>query len=176
MKHQNMLTGSIWKCLIFWWWHNVRTYALGLLWLTLSRNNLHSRRREINLCEKQSKYIQKMFERENNFGSLTHPPVPAGGCGDGIPLWLFCRRTTAELCEWLWKRQNVDLNKPPDAKRFRMVQHPVQECLEVPELSDEWCKGLWDPSKFTLVLFWKRSHRDGTMFTPRAEVCLSHKF
>lgn len=34
------LTGRIWKCLIFWWWHKVSTNALGLLWLSRNRNNL----------------------------------------------------------------------------------------------------------------------------------------
>lgn len=44
IKHQWVHTGSIWKCLIFWWWHNVSTNALGLLWLTLTRNNLCNKR------------------------------------------------------------------------------------------------------------------------------------
>lgn len=37
------LTGRIWKCLIFWWWHKVSTNALGLLWLSRNRNNLTHR-------------------------------------------------------------------------------------------------------------------------------------
>lgn len=45
-KHQWVHTGSIWKCLIFWWWHKVSTNAFGLLWLTLTRNNLCSKRKQ----------------------------------------------------------------------------------------------------------------------------------
>jgi len=37
------LTGKIWKCLIFWWWHKVSTNAFGLLWLSLNRNNLRGK-------------------------------------------------------------------------------------------------------------------------------------
>lgn len=37
-----VLTGKIWKCLIFWWWHSVSTNAFGLLWLSRRRNNLGS--------------------------------------------------------------------------------------------------------------------------------------
>lgn len=43
MENASTPTGSIWKCLIFWWWHNVSTKALGLLWLTRSRNKLENK-------------------------------------------------------------------------------------------------------------------------------------
>lgn len=44
-RQQEAHTGSIWKCLNFWWWHSVSTNALGLLWLTRTRNNLHMGRK-----------------------------------------------------------------------------------------------------------------------------------
>lgn len=37
-----VLTGRIWKFLIFWWWHRVSTNAFGLLWLSRRRNSLWS--------------------------------------------------------------------------------------------------------------------------------------
>lgn len=61
IKHQWVHTGSIWKCLIFWWWHKVSTNALGLLWLTLTRNNLCSKReqRDVKKNSKQNKTKQR---------------------------------------------------------------------------------------------------------------------
>lgn len=61
---KEMRTGSIWKCLIFWWWHNVSTNALGLLWLTLSRNNLCSRREEYYSAES---ILQMQKEKSQHF-------------------------------------------------------------------------------------------------------------
>lgn len=36
----SILTGKIWKFLIFWWWHSVSTNAFGLLWLSRRRKSL----------------------------------------------------------------------------------------------------------------------------------------
>lgn len=61
IKHQWVHTGSIWKCLIFWWWHNVSTNALGLLWLTLTRNNLCSKREAGHVKNKQQTEKRNVF-------------------------------------------------------------------------------------------------------------------
>lgn len=62
IKHQWVHTGSIWKCLIFWWWHNVSTNALGLLWLTLTRNNL---------CNEREGYVIKNRNKSSSWHLFT---------------------------------------------------------------------------------------------------------
>lgn len=138
------------------------------LGVTLTDSQQKQPSQKENQCEKHKVKIHagSFGSVKNNFGSLTHPPGPAGGWCDGTPPWWFCRRTTAELCEWLRGRQNARCeNTLLEQKGRTPTQHSFYECLELPELSDEWCKGLWEPNKFTLVLFWKRNQRDRTMLT-----------
>lgn len=40
-----VLTGKIWKCLIFCMWHRDSTNVFGLLWLSLRRNTLKTKRK-----------------------------------------------------------------------------------------------------------------------------------
>lgn len=61
IQHQWVHTGSIWKCLIFWWWHKVSTNALGLLWLTLTRNNLCRKREQGDVKRKKTRDTKTLF-------------------------------------------------------------------------------------------------------------------
>lgn len=156
IKHKGVRTGSIWKCLIFWWWHNVSTNALGLLWLTLTRNNLRDKR--------EQRDVRKNRVKEN----FTH--------------FLYCwadRKTYPSTCPcWWMMRWDSSLVILPwnhswaiwmTAERPNMLKKPtlkptnasIRSPLDLPEFNEEWWSGLWEPKMFILwVLFWERCQKD----------------
>lgn len=154
MKQHWVHTGSIWKCLNFWWWHNVSTNALGLLWLTLTRNNL---------CNKREKGDVRSREQVNSswllftFSGQRHVPIylpllvdDAMGFFSGYPA-MEPQLSYMDHCREI---KHVKKNKQ---QKNRLIYWSYQP-LDQPEFNEEWWSGLWEPKMFIRwLLFWERS-------------------
>lgn len=91
LRRRVRLTGRIWKCLIFWWWHKVSTNALGLLWLSRNRNSLTEERRQslFQLLHKQQdiQYISQLRFHFGGFSTKTFEKLNANAAA--VPWELF---------------------------------------------------------------------------------------
>lgn len=182
IKHHGIHTGSIWKCLIFWWWHNVSTNALGLLWLTLSRNNLCSERKEDTVRKKNiqvgliSTRVQwgKIYSCYSKFCKKkcrskiapAHLPIHlsllvdnAVGFFSGYPA-MEPQLCYVDDCRGGKKKYILDHNT---FLKICHIIYIIPTSLHLPELSEEWCSGLWEPNMFIRwLLFWERCHTETT--------------